>query len=161
MMNARQAIKLAIEAGDQVSLPYLEDLSDADLLRRPCPGCNHINWQIGHLIVAENNMMNKTVPGSVPQLPAGFAEKYTKETATSDDAAKFFKKDELLKIHKQQRAATLAALDKLTDDKLDASTGMDFAPTVGSVFSLQGSHWLMHAGQWVVVRRQLGRKPLF
>ncbi len=160
-MNSRQAIKLSIDAGDNVSLPYLEDLTDQELLRRPCPGCNHINWQIGHLIVAENNMMNKIAPSAVPPLPAGFAEKYSKEAATSDDAGKFFKKDELLKIHKQQRAATLAALDKMTDEKLDAPTGFDFAPTVGSVFSLQGSHWLMHAGQWVVVRRQLGRKPLF
>ncbi len=24
-----------------------------------------------------------------------------------------------------------------------------------------GDHWLMHLGQWSVIRRQLGRKPLF
>jgi hypothetical protein len=160
-MNSRQAIKLSIDAGDAVSLPYLEDLTDAELLHRPCSGCNHINWQIGHLIVAENSMLNQIAPGAAPSLPAGFAEKYSKETATSDDANKFFKKDELLNIHKQQRAATVAALEKMTDEKFDTPTGMDFAPTIGSVFSLQGSHWLMHAGQWVVVRRQLGRKPLF
>jgi hypothetical protein len=160
-MNARQAIKLAVDMGDMVSLPYVEDLNDADLLRRPCPGCNHINWQIGHLIVSENQMVNQAVPGSMPALPAGFAEKYSKETATSDDASKFAKKDELLATHKQQRAASLAALEKLSDDKLDSSTGFDYAPTFGSLFSLLGSHWLMHAGQWVVVRRQLGRKPLF
>ncbi|HTQ37919.1 MAG TPA: DinB family protein [Pirellulales bacterium] len=160
-MNARQAIKLAIDTGDAVSLPYLEDLTDADMLRRPCPGCNHINWQVGHLIAAENNMLNQMAPGSAPPLPAGFSEKYSKEAATSDDASKFCKKDELLKLHQQQRAATLAFLDKLTDEKLDAPTGVVFAPTVGSMLSLQGSHWLMHAGQWVVVRRQLGRKPLF
>ena len=71
------------------------------------------------------------------------------------------KKMNCLQIHKQQRAATLAALEKLSDDKLGDSTGFDYAPTVGSLFSLLGSHWLMHAGQWVVVRRQLGRKPLF
>jgi DinB superfamily len=160
-MNAREAIKIAIEMGDAVSLPYLEDLSDADLMRRPAPGCNHINWQIGHLIAAENGMVNQAIPGALPALPAGFAEKYSKEMATSDDASKFSKKDELLAIHKRQRAATLAALEKLSDDKLGDSTGLDYAPTLGSLFSLLGSHWLMHAGQWVVVRRQLGRKPLF
>lgn len=160
-MNAREAIKTVADMGDMVSLSYLEDLNDTDLLKRPCPGCNHINWQIGHLIASENEMVNKAVPGSMPALPAGFAEKYSKETATSDDASKFAKKDELLAIHKQQRAAALAALEKLSDDKLDSPTGFDFAPTFGSLFSLLGSHWLMHAGQWVVVRRQLGRKPLF
>ena len=29
------------------------------------------------------------------------------------------------------------------------------------MFSLFGSHWLMHCGQWAVVRRELGRKPIF
>ena len=47
-------LKLAIDAGDMISLPYLEDLSDKEMLHRACPGCNHINWQVGHLIVSEN-----------------------------------------------------------------------------------------------------------
>ena len=160
-MNSRQALKLAIDAGDMISLPYLEDLTDKEMLHRPCAGCNHVNWQVGHLIVSEYEMMNKAIPGSLPPLPSGFAEKYTKDTSNSDDSNAFAKKDELLKIHKQQRAATLAALERVTDQQLDGPSGFDFVPTVGGIFSMQGSHWLMHAGQWAVIRRQLGRKPLF
>ena len=160
-MNAKQAIKLAIDAGDFVGLGYLEDMSDKELLQRPCPGCNHINWQVGHLIAAEHGMVSAVAPGAMPPLPAGFAEKYAKEAATSDDPNAFVSKAELIRVHKEQRAGTLAALDAIPDDKLDAPSGMDFAPTVASIFSLQGSHWLMHCGQWAVVRRQLGRKPLF
>jgi uncharacterized protein (DUF1330 family) len=33
-----------------------------------------------------------------------------------------------------------------------------YAPTVAAAFSMLGSHWLMHAGQWVIVRRELGRE---
>ena len=160
-MNAHDGIKMSIDMGDMVSLSYLEDMTDAELMKRPCAGCNHINWQIGHLIVSENQMVEGVVPGSMPALPAGFAEKYTKEMATCDDAAKFAKKDELLRIQKEQRAATLAALAKTSEADLTKSTGLDYAPTVAALFSLQGSHWLMHCGQWAVVRRQLGRKPLF
>jgi DinB superfamily len=160
-MNAKTAIKLAIDAGDMVSLPYLEDLTDEEMLKRPCSGCNHINWQVGHLIKAEHDMVESALPGSLPDLPAGFADRYSKETATSDNPNDFVKKDELLAIHKRQRAATLAALEKLSNDELDGPSGIEFAPTVASALSMQGSHWLMHAGQWVVVRRQLGRKPLF
>ena len=36
-----------------------------------------------------------------------------------------------------------------------------FAATVRAMFSGQGMHWMMHAGQWAVVRRKLGRKRLF
>jgi hypothetical protein len=160
-MDAKQAIKLAIDAGDMVGLSYLEDLTDKELLHRPCAGCNHINWQVGHLIAAENGMINKIAPGFAPPLPEGFAEKYTNDTCASDDANAFASKAELLRVHKAQRAATLAALEKTPVDQLDAESGIEFVPTVGAVFALQGSHWLMHAGQWAVIRRQLGRKPLF
>lgn len=160
-MNARDAIKLAIDTGEFVSLAYLEDLSDAELLRRPHPGCNHINWQVGHLIASENKLIEKVAPGSMPALPEGFAEQYSQETASSDDAKNFTTKAELMRTFKAQRAGTLAALAKQAESELDRPTGVDYAPTVGAMFSLQGTHWLMHAGQWAVLRRQLGRKPLF
>ena len=160
-MNSRDAIKLSIDMGAMVSMAYIEDLSDEDLMRRPCPGCNHINWQIGHLISSEHQMGNKLAPDSMPELPDGFAEKYTKETATIDDPAKFCTKAELQAVFKVQREATLEALSDLSKSDLDDETGVEYAPTVGAMFSLQGSHWLMHCGQWAVVRRQLGRPPLF
>src|SRR6059058_2703073 len=114
-MNAKDAIKLSIDSGRMISLGYLEDLTDQELLHRPAKGANHINWQVGHLIQSENEMINIVVPGAMPPLPAGFAEKYTKDTASSDNAAQFLKKAELLKIFEEQRAATLKALDKLGD----------------------------------------------
>ena len=160
-MNSREAIKLGIDCSSMVSLMYLDDLTDSELMQRPCAGCNHINWQVGHLIVSEQGMTEGVAPGSLPALPAGFAEKYTKETAATDDPAAFAPKAELLRVHKEQRAAMLAVLDKQSDADLEKPTGMDYAPTVGAMFSLHGSHWMMHAGQWAVVRRQLGRPPLF
>jgi hypothetical protein len=160
-MNSRDAIKLSIEMADTVSLGYLGDLTDKEMMERPHPGCNHINWQVGHLVASENQMMNQIAPGSMPPLPAGFAEKYTKETAKSDNPADFLPKAELLSAHKQQRAATLAALAKVNDADLDKPTGVDYAPTVGAMFSMQGSHWMMHCGQWVIVRRKFGRPPMF
>lgn len=160
-MNAREAIKLGIETGSMISLGYLDDLTDAELLKRPCAGCNHINWQIGHLIASEHGMIEQVAPGSMPPLPEGFKEKYTAETSASDDPKAFLTKAELMATYKAQRDATLAALEKQTDASLDGPSGFDWSPTVGSIFSMQGGHWLMHAGQWAVVRRQLGRKPLF
>lgn len=160
-MNGRDAIKLTLDMGDMVGLAYVQDLTDAELMLRPHADCNHINWQLGHIISSENHMLNQLAPGSMPPLPAGFAEKYTKETAKSNDGTKFASKETLLATHKQQRAATLAALAKLSDADLDKSTGIEYAPTVGALVALQGSHWLMHAGQWVIVRRGLGKPALF
>lgn len=160
-MKAKDALKMSIDSSNMISMGYLQDLTDKEMLHRPCKGANHINWQVGHLIAAENQMGNQAIAGSMPPLPPGFAEKYTKETSASDDAAKFCSKAELLKAFEQQRAAVFAALEKVSEADLDKATGVDYAPTVGSMFNMHGAHWLMHAGQWAVIRRQLGRPPLF
>jgi hypothetical protein len=163
-MNSRNAIKVGLDMAEFVSLGYLEDLTEKEMLHRPAAGANHINWQIGHLVVSENEIMEAAIPGSMPALPAGLAEKYTKETASVDDPSKLCSKAELLEAYKAQRAATLAALDKLGDQDLDQEAPesiRSYAPNVAAAVSMQGSHWLMHAGQWAVVRRQLGRAPLF
>lgn len=160
-MNAKDALRLGIETGNMVAMGYLSDLSDAELMQRPCPGCNHINWQVGHLIASEHHHLSAHSPQFAKPLPEGFKEKYSKETANSDDPATFLTKAELLKVAAEQRAATLAALDAIDEADLEKPSGIEYAPTIAAVFSMEGSHWLMHAGQWAVVRRQLGRKPLF
>ncbi|MBI2480088.1 MAG: DinB family protein [Planctomycetia bacterium] len=158
------ATKLAIDMGDMISMAYLQDLTDEQLMQRPHPECNHLKWQIGHLIASETMMIDAVAPGSMPALPDGFAERYGKETAKSDDAAAFDSKEELLRVYQQQRAATLAALSKLSDEELDKPSPesmQGYAPKIAAAFSMQGSHWIMHAGQWAVLRRQLGKPPLF
>ncbi len=102
-MNARDVIKQSIESGQMVSMAYLADLSEQEMFHRPCPGANHINWQIGHLVVAEHGMVDKLLPGSMPPLPAEFAERYTKETATVDDPQAFCNKADLLTVAAEQR----------------------------------------------------------
>ena len=160
-MNAHDLMRLSVNMGKTVCMGYLSDLSDAEMMKRPCVGCNHINWQVGHLIAGENSMINGVVPGSMPALPAGFADKYTRETAKSDNPADFLTKAELMTAFEATRAGTLAALEKTSEQDFDKPTGVEYAATVGAMFELQASHWLMHAGQWAVVRRQCGRAPLF
>ncbi len=161
-MNALDVIKMSSDMSSMIALGYVNDLTDAELLHRPAPACNHINWQLGHLIVAENQLLEKIAPGSMPPLPAGFAEKYTPETAKLNDPKAFFSKAELLRIQAEQRAASLAAITKTSEADLDKPSGMDWAPNFGTVlYAAACGHWLMHVGQWAVVRRQLGRPPLF
>ena len=163
-MNGRDAIKVSIGTAQMICLDYLRDLTDTEMMHRPHPEINHIKWQVGHLITSERMMVEGVAPGAMPPLPDGFADRYTKETAASDDAAGFDSKAELLQTFEQQRAATLAAIDGLSDEDLDQAAPesmRDYAPNVGAVFNMQGAHWLMHAGQWAVIRRQLDRPPLY
>jgi hypothetical protein len=163
-MNANEAIRQNLAGSDMVVQMYLSDLTDAELLVRPVPGANHIAWQLGHLIAAEHGLMSACYPGKMPPLPEGFADKYTTETAAADDPKAFLSKAEYLKLYEQQRAGTLKLLAEAPDtdfDKPAPEKFRSFVPTYGAMFNLQGSHWVMHAGQWAVTRRKLGRKPLF
>jgi hypothetical protein len=163
-MNANEAIKIGIDMSDMISKMYLEDMTDEELMIRPDPNCNHIKWQLGHLIAADNEMVNGCLPGTLPPLPTGFKEKYSKEQSGSDDPNAFHSKSQLLELYASQRDAIRAALAKLKDEDLDKPSPesmQSYAPNTGAVFSMLGSHWVMHAGQWAVIRRQLGREPLF
>jgi hypothetical protein len=164
-MRATDTIKAALGSSQQLLEWYLSDLSDADLLVRPVPTANHIAWQLGHLIAAERSLVRSELPDAAfPDLPAGFAEQHTKETAASDSPTAFRTKAEYLDLYKKTRTATLAALSALSDADLDrACSGRmaKLAPNLASLLLLAANHTTMHAGQFTVVRRKLGKPVLF
>jgi hypothetical protein len=97
-------------------------------------------------------------------LPAGFAEAHNKEASASDAPKGFRSKAEYLDLFTKVRSATLAALGKLSDADLSRPTQgrmAPFAPTLAAYFILLSNHALMHAGQFTVVRRKLGKPVLF
>lgn len=163
-MDAHAAILGSMATADFLVKNYLQDLDNANLMLRPTAGANHIAWQLGHLIVAEHRLISTAAGDERPPLPPGFEERYTTETSESDDPAAFLSKDEYLRLYDQQRGATRATLAKLSATDLDRPAPekwRQLCPTVGDLFLLSASHPVMHAGQWVIVRRQLGKKALF
>jgi hypothetical protein len=142
----------------------LGDLSDAEMLVRSVPGANHATWQIGHLVVAESRLLNSATPGAVPPPPAGYADKFTKETAKNDDPAFFPRKAELLDALTKSREATIAWAQTLQPADLDKTIPPPtdrFAPSVGQLLHMLPLHVGMHLGQFQVLRRKLGRPVLF
>lgn len=159
-MNAIDAIRGAAETSLFILRKYCEDLSDADLLCRPGPGCNHLAWQLGHLIASECSLLDSVAPGSAVELPEGFAAGHAQETSHVDDPAQFRTKAEYLGLLEKTHAATLAALGRMSEGDLDRPGPEAFQPmfpTVGAVLLLIAMHPLMHAGQFVPVRRALGK----
>jgi hypothetical protein len=60
--------------------------------------------------------------------------------------------------------ATRAALERTPEtdfDKPGPEKMRAYAPTIGAVFALIGQHEMMHQGQFVTVRRKLGKPILF
>ncbi|REK06067.1 MAG: DinB family protein [Planctomycetota bacterium] len=162
-MDIKQGAKTSLAQADLVVNYYLQDLTDAELLARPLPDCNHIAWQLGHLISAERMMLEKLAPGKTEPLPEGFEAAHNKETAKIDDASKFRSKDEYLKLAAGVRAQTLSLLEAMSAEDFDRplENAMPGVKVAGDLFFFISMHWLMHSGQWAIVRRSLGRPPLF
>ncbi len=161
-MKAQDVIKSTHAMSTMVLKSYVNDLTDAELMQRPGAGCNHVAWQLGHLIASEVSLLESIAPGTAFALPEGFADQHSKDQAGCDDASKFLSKDEYLQLLDSVQAATIAAVDATPDDELDQPAPESFrswCPTVGAMYVLISTHCMMHVGQFVPLRRALG-KPI-
>ncbi len=156
MPTAKDVIRNTIEMANYVMDGYLGDLPEPAFLEVPVAGMNPVAWQVGHLISVERKWIEGIKPGSCPALPDGFDAAHTKETAVPNTFKPVATKDQYLAAWGAQRAATLAFLDALPEDQLDAPSGVDFAPTIAVMLNMTGVHPLMHTGQFVAVRRKMG-----
>jgi hypothetical protein len=157
-MQAKDVIHRLIDSGHRWIREYVEDLGEADLLVRTVPGCNHAAWQLGHLIAGTRRILG-SLGHAAPVLPAGFEAAHSREAAALDDRTAFASKAEYLGLFRQMETASHAAVDATPDASLDQPAPepmRHYAPTVGAALMLLGGHLLMHAGQFVPLRRKLG-----
>jgi uncharacterized damage-inducible protein DinB len=162
-MQAKDVIKIALKSTQDNLQTYLGDLSDKDLTVRPVPNANHIAWQLAHLIMAEKFLLASELPGTAyPDPPAAIATLGNERTGKVDPPEGYLSKAQYLEWFNKMRAATIAAVDKLTDADLDKPVKNEmakYAPKLGDLLILTATHTLMHGGQFTVVRRALN-KPI-
>ena len=159
-MDAKQAHRATMDMSLFVLKSYLGDLSDAELMTRPGPGCNHLAWQLGHLISAEVGLLKDISSQPPAELPAGFTEQHGKDKTGENDPTKFLTKQQYLDLFDQVRVKTVAALESMSDAdfaKPSPERFRKFFPTVGDMMVLIATHPMMHAGQFAVTRRVLGK----
>ena len=160
-MTAKDAFKDSMNMSNYILHEYIGDLSDSELTQRPAAGLNPLAWQLGHLIASERSMISE-LGHKMPDLPAGFEAAHSKEAAASNDTSKYLTKDKYLGLAETMRAATVKALDATPESDFDKPAPekmRSYAPKVGSVFAMIGTHVLMHVGQCVPLRRKLN-KPI-
>ncbi len=162
-MGPKDVIRKSMATADFTINSYLGDLTDEELRLVPVEGMQPIARQIGHLIVAERMFQEMLEPGSAPALPEGFDKAHSLKENLGDSSG-YRTKDEYLALWKQQRDAIQALLDRIPDAELDSTRDgklPPWAPTVCDVLNMVGLHSLMHAGQFVAVRRKLNKPVSF
>ncbi len=164
-MQAKEVVKIALRSTQDTLQMFLNDLSDKDLTARPVPSANNIAWQLAHLIMAEKFLLLGELPGvNYPEAPAAIAALGSERTGKVEPAEGYLGKAQYLEWFGKMRAATIAAVDKLSDADLDKTvTNMmaQHAPTLGALLILTANHTLMHGGQFTVIRRALGKPVIF
>ena len=160
-MGPRDVIRNTLDTSDFIIKAYVNDLTDEELKMVPVEGMHPIALQLGHLIFAEHMFKDMIDPSSAPALPTGFKEAHDIKNADGD-SSRFKSREEYVKLWDEQRAATKALLERLSDSDLDDNRGgklPPWAPTVGAALNMAGMHALNHSGQFVAVRRKL-KKPI-
>lgn len=162
-MDTTQLVSAALNRNAELIKMTLKDFSDTDMLARPVPGANHAAWQLGHLTASEAKMV-AAAAGKSPELPAGFADKFSRNTAPSDDAKAFPSKQELIETFARVRQTSVAWAKTLQAADLDRESPESiraFAPKLGDLVTVLPEHTAMHLGQFQVIRRMLGKPVLF
>ncbi len=160
-----QAMQIAVESLNMSSMvlkTYLDDLSEEEFLLPAGQGCHCAAWQLGHLISSANHMLEGLKPGSGMELPEGFSKAYSKAALESGVTPAYLAKADYFAMFDRVNEAARKLFLSMTEADLDQPGPPGFPPmfsTVGSIVVLIASHPLMHAGQFVPLRRQLG-KPI-
>lgn len=159
-MSEKSAITQTLDSSDNILSAYINDLDDDALRHRPMDGINPIAWQLGHLLSFERAMVDGIKPGSSPALPEGFDDNHSTEAAKAKRDQGYCSLADYQQLMQAQRAATKAVLEALTEEELRAPAPerfQSFTKTVSDGLNMIGIHNLMHVGQFVVVRRKLGK----
>lgn len=162
MATVNEVLIQTLKATQMLLHRYVGDLKPAQLLHRTSPKANCVAWIMGHLILTERSLLKNLGVTALPELPAGFEERYGR----SEDAAlkpDFGDTSVLLPLWDAHRKLSIDAVPALTPAQLDKPLETPrplFGDLKGMINFVGGIHVAMHGGQVTLIRRSLGMPPL-
>lgn len=153
-MDVHQAIESLLTTADTVVQRYLSDFPTDQWSMRPHPDCNDLNWQFGHAVLSESQMIDG---GPSSQLTFGKdAARIYQKTQTGPVGSERLEPEQLWIWYAEVRKHSLDLLRELSSRDLDRpmpDSISSYCPTLGDAYLAVGAHWMMHTGQWAVLRR--------
>jgi hypothetical protein len=140
---------------------YTADLTPQEYLHRPAPKANCVAWTIGHLILSDRGVLKRLGHADLPALPDGFEKRFSRDEGCTQ-ATEFGDTSILLPLFNQHRQRLIDAVKRASAEQLNAPLEKPHPMfgNVGEMALFMSAHAAMHAGQFTIVRRSLGRPPL-
>jgi uncharacterized damage-inducible protein DinB len=145
----------------------LDAIDPADWFRQPTEGVTHVAWQVGHLAFAEYRLLLDRVRGPRPEdeqlIPEAFLAHFGRDSVPNPDPARNPAPGEIRAVFERVHDQALRELQNLPEAELDATALKPhrlFTTKAGALFWC-ARHEMLHAGQIGLLRRLLGRAPLW
>ena len=161
MPTANDLLAHSLSASRMMVNRFIEDLTPAEYLHRPCAGGNCAAWIVGHLVMSDRSLLGRVGVTELPALPEGFEKRFARDE-TAPKASEYGDVGVLGPLFNRHRDLLIERVKKMPAEALDAALPKPhpmFA-TVGEMVNFMGAHVAMHAGQLTVIRRTLGRPPM-
>jgi hypothetical protein len=162
MQSAIDAIMFNLQAARGMLDVMTSDLKGADWTHRITPSANCAAWLVGHLILTERRALVNIEYQDLPALPDDFEARFSRDNG-APAAAEFGDPTILVPLFDKHRGLLIEAVKHFPIEKLDVALpkpGPRFK-TYGEFLMFMGLHVTVHAGQISLIRRHLGRPPLF
>ncbi len=149
------------------TLRFLDGLTPDDWFRIPPAGVSHIAWQAGHVAYAEYRLVLVRLRGVAPDdaglMPDELARHFKAESTPDPDPSAYPPADAIRAALDRVHARALKELSATDPATLGrpAEPPHPIAKTKLDALYWCAAHESVHAGQIGLLRRQLGRRPLW
>ena len=149
------------------TLRLLENTDESEWFRQPAEGVTHIAWQVGHLAMAEYRLALERIRGRNPEdaslISDEFQAHFRRDSVPNPDASCYPALTEICAVLDRVHQQALRELPALTEQDLDSQPTAPhplFDTKLGALLWC-AQHEMLHAGQIGLLRRLLGRPPVW
>jgi hypothetical protein len=145
----------------------LAGVDDADWFRQPSEGVTHIAWQVGHLAIAEYRLSLAQLRGMRPDderfVPPDYVTLFGRGSEPSADESRYPSPGELRGVLDSVHEHVLAELPSYPDVQLDLPPEREhpLCKTKLACIEWCARHEMLHGGQIGLLKRLLGKKPVW
>jgi DinB superfamily len=166
-MTRLEAALAGMRSAREYTRGLLEGVGDDDWFRMPSEGVTHIAWQVGHLAIAEYRLMLAQVRGTRPDderfIPASYVKLFGRGSTPSADASAYPSPRELRDVLDEVHQHALAELSSFPHQRLDLPPEREHRLCKTKLDCLEwcARHEMLHAGQIGLLKRLLGKQPVW